>query len=104
MNANLDVVFVPAKVRFLFNFRQENKIMGKEILKIFHGETYATADGEEFSIMDLDSKSGYALIENSDGREGVMGIGNMLQAIQSGALVNVEEEREKVDLASDAGE
>ena len=78
--------------------------MGNEILKIFHGETYATADGEEFSIMDLDSKSGYALIENSDGREGVMGIGNMLQAIQSGALVNVEEEGENSESAEQEGD
>ncbi len=78
--------------------------MTNEILRIFRGEIYATADGEEFSVVDLDPRTGYALITNSDGREGVMGIDNMLHAIQSGALVNVEGAREDQDFDGEQGE
>jgi len=75
--------------------------MRSELLRIFLGEIYATADGEEFSIIDLDAKTGYALIESSDGREGLMGIANMLSAIQGGGLVSVGDERRSSETASE---
>lgn len=65
--------------------------MRTELVGIFQGQRFATADGEEFTVMDLDTKSGYAVVETLEDEQGIMDLGAMLQAIHSGVLVNVDQ-------------
>ena len=65
--------------------------MHADFLGIFPGQTFATADGEEISVLDLDPKSGYAVIETSEHEQGVANLSGMLAAIENGLLVIVEE-------------
>lgn len=65
--------------------------MRADLLGIFCGQTFATAGGDEFTVVDLDPKHGYAVIETLKEERGVLELGAMLQAIHDGVLVNVSE-------------
>jgi hypothetical protein len=77
--------------------------MSNEIVRVFVGHTFATPDGEEFTVADLDPRSGYVVIENLQDDRGVMHLSDMLEAIKSGALVNIDEDEED-DAATDLEE
>jgi hypothetical protein len=65
--------------------------MRTELVGIFRGQSFATADGEEFTVVELDAKSGYAVVETLEDEQGIMDLGAMLEAIHKGVLVNIDE-------------
>jgi hypothetical protein len=64
--------------------------MGTAVVGIFPGQTFATADGEELTVVELIPRIGYAVVETLEEKQGVVNLGDMLDAIQRGALVNVD--------------
>jgi hypothetical protein len=71
--------------------------MHSGLLGIFRGQSFATADGEEFTVLDLDPTSGYAVIETLKDEQGVMDLGGMLEAIHNGVLVSLDEKSDSED-------
>lgn len=66
--------------------------MNNECLGIFQGQKFATANGEEFTVVDIVPKKRFAIVENLYDGKGVMDLGIMLEAIQTGTLVNIDED------------
>ena len=71
--------------------------MGNLTFVILRGQTFATAEGEEFTVVDLVPDNGYAVVENLQEQRGVMNLSEMLEAIQTGVLVNVDSEHDEPD-------
>ena len=71
--------------------------MNIKIPNIFQGQAYATTDGDVFTVMDLNLKSGQAVIEDQDDCQGVIDLDDLLQAIRNGKFILIEEEDEVVD-------
>ena len=76
--------------------------MSNEITRIFCGQVYITADGEQFTVVDLNSERGYAVIENPECDRGVMALGDILEAVRTGQIICVDEEDEEAQDAENS--
>lgn len=64
--------------------------MSADVLGIFQGQIFATTDGTEITVLDLDPEAERVLIETVDFGQGVMELGVLLRAIRSGELTTVK--------------
>lgn len=75
--------------------------MSIEIPNIFQGQTYTTADGDEFTVVDLNLQNGQVVVNDQDGRQGVMDLDDLLQGIRGGKLFLVDDDEDDEDDESD---
>lgn len=78
--------------------------MSTEIPSIFQNQTYVTADGNEFTVIDLNLQNGQVVIEDQDDRQGVMDLDDLLQAIRSGKFILVDDDEDELEGTAEASE
>lgn len=65
--------------------------MDNEFVGIFRGQSFASARGAVITIVELIPETGYAIVKDLEQQKGVMRLNAIMDGIQSGALVNVDE-------------
>lgn len=71
------------------SFNQEWNVMNSAIPHIVRGQVYATSEGQRFTVINFDPANGRVLIATPEGRQGVMHLDDMLQALREGEVADV---------------